>query len=124
LLSYPSIVQHNSFFLLWGMLHGFLLILERLGFARTLERIPRFTRRLYVMLSVMFGWALFRADTLPAAGFFLRALFIPRPASLNAQPLAYFINAELILVLITGVIGSSTIVVKTEVLGFTYNQAC
>ena len=95
------------------MLHGSLLIIERLGLIRLIERLPRLARHVYVLLCVLLSWVLFRAETLPATGYFLKSLFTPVPASINAQPFTFFINLELILVIIMGIVGSSTLVRRT-----------
>ncbi|GJM23102.1 MAG: alginate O-acetyltransferase [Planctomycetota bacterium] len=54
-------------FVLWGLLHGGFLAMERVGFARVLTRAPSVLRHAYVLLVVMLAWVLFRADDLPAA---------------------------------------------------------
>lgn len=54
-------------FVLWGVFHGLLLVVERLGWRRVLYRLPRLLRHTYAMLAVMFGWVLFRADTIGQA---------------------------------------------------------
>ena len=54
----------NWTFVVWGLYHGGLLVLERRGFSRVLERIPSALRHAYVMLTVLVGWVFFRVDTL------------------------------------------------------------
>ncbi|HHW24629.1 MAG TPA: MBOAT family protein [Clostridiales bacterium] len=54
-------------FLIWGLYHGFFLVVERLGFGKVLERLPKFIGRMYTLLAVLFGWVLFRADNLTLA---------------------------------------------------------
>jgi len=62
-------------FVIWGVLHGVFLSIERAGWARVLERLPAVLRHVYVMFVVMIAWVLFRADDLPATGHYLAALF-------------------------------------------------
>ncbi|MGL4422436.1 MAG: MBOAT family O-acyltransferase, partial [Gemmataceae bacterium] len=52
-------------FLLWGAWQGGFLILERLGLARMLERLPALLQHSYCLMVVLLGWVLFRAVTLP-----------------------------------------------------------
>ncbi len=61
-------------FVLWGLYHGLFLILERVFLAAWLQRCWRPWRHLYTLLVVLFGWVLFRAENLPQAGFFMRAM--------------------------------------------------
>jgi alginate O-acetyltransferase complex protein AlgI len=61
-------------FLVWGLYHGLLLVLERVGLGRLLERLPAPVRHGWALLAVLVGWVIFRAPTLAEAGVFLRAL--------------------------------------------------
>ncbi len=48
-------------FLVWGLFHGGLLVVERLGYGRRLQTRPAPLRHAYTMLLVMVGWVFFRA---------------------------------------------------------------
>ena len=61
-------------FVIWGLFHGAFLVVERLGLAGRVMRLWRPLRHAYVLLVVMIGWVFFRADTLPAAIGFLKAM--------------------------------------------------
>ncbi|TWD82773.1 alginate O-acetyltransferase complex protein AlgI [Kribbella amoyensis] len=63
-------------FVLWGAYHGLLLIIER---ATGLGRSTRWAgpRRAITFLLVVFGWVLFRAESLPAAGRMLHVMVNP-----------------------------------------------
>jgi alginate O-acetyltransferase complex protein AlgI len=54
-------------FVIWGLYHGGFLVIERLGLARWLVKLHVSLRHLYVVLVVMMGWVLFRADTFELA---------------------------------------------------------
>lgn len=54
-------------FIVWGLWHGLFLVIERLGFKKVLDKLPKFIGWIYTMLVVLVGWVFFRADTLPAA---------------------------------------------------------
>src|SRR5207344_1373279 len=51
-------------FVAWGVFHGALVALEFLGLGRMLDALPRLAGRLYTLVALGFGWALFRADSL------------------------------------------------------------
>ena len=62
-------------FIVWGLYHGFFLVLERTRFGELQAKLPRPLRHLYMIFVVMMGWVIFRANTFTAAGDFLHALF-------------------------------------------------
>jgi alginate O-acetyltransferase complex protein AlgI len=57
----------NWTFVIWGVHHGFFLVVERAGLWRALERAPVAVARLYALLAVMSGWVWFRARDLDQA---------------------------------------------------------
>jgi alginate O-acetyltransferase complex protein AlgI len=63
-------------FIVWGAYHGLLLIIERAtGLGRSDSwAVPR---RVITFLLVIFGWVLFRAESLPVAGHMLAAMVNP-----------------------------------------------
>jgi alginate O-acetyltransferase complex protein AlgI len=67
----------NWTFVLWGAYHGAWLVVERLGWSRILERLPRLARHLYALLVVLVGWVLFRADSIGQAGHILSKMVVP-----------------------------------------------
>jgi len=69
---------------LWGVYHGALLVGERLTGVRTWSDDRRVVlRRAVTFVLVMFGWALFRADSLGEAAQFWQAMLVPSGASLD-----------------------------------------
>ena len=54
-------------FVVWGLLHGFLLVIERMGLGRLMARWPRALRHAWTLFFVMIAWVFFRADSLPQA---------------------------------------------------------
>lgn len=62
-------------FVLWGLYFGVLIIIERIGFGKILEKLPSAVSMLYTFIMVVFGWVLFDTDTLSDAGHFIAAMF-------------------------------------------------
>ncbi|MEA3208308.1 MAG: alginate O-acetyltransferase complex protein AlgI [Chthoniobacter sp.] len=63
-------------FVVWGMWHGTILVVERLlGIRDKPSLIWVWPRRMITLLLVMFGWVLFRAENLLAAKDYFRAMF-------------------------------------------------
>ncbi len=89
-------------FVIWGLIHGLFLVIERLGFETTLSRLPWIIRRLYMMLVVIIAWVFFRSDDLHHSMGFLKAMFaggMDRVFSLN-----FVTNPEVIFAFIIGAI--------------------
>jgi alginate O-acetyltransferase complex protein AlgI len=61
-------------FVVWGMFHGMLLLVERLGLRHVLDRTSSVVASGYTLLMVMVGWVLFRADSLHEAGHYLATM--------------------------------------------------
>ena len=66
-------------FVVWGLYHGTFLALEKAGLKRLIDRLPAFVANLYVLLFAIVGWVIFRANTLPQAGQFLKIMFCGNP---------------------------------------------
>jgi alginate O-acetyltransferase complex protein AlgI len=65
----------NWTFVVWGTIHGCFLILERIGLAKLLARMPRLVRHAYTLTVVMLAWVFFRSADLPQALQHLRVMF-------------------------------------------------
>jgi alginate O-acetyltransferase complex protein AlgI len=96
-------------FVLWGALHGAFLIFERLGLARLLARAGRWLAHTYALLIVIIGWVFFRADTLPRAIGYLKAMAGCGRANGVEYNAALYLDNELRLILVLAVIGATPI---------------
>jgi alginate O-acetyltransferase complex protein AlgI len=97
-------------FVIWGLFHGTFLVVERLGLANALRRIPPSLRHTYLMLVVMVGWVFFRAETLPGAIAYLKAMAGMGGTELNPLRLTWYLNPETRLAIIAGILGSMPVV--------------
>jgi alginate O-acetyltransferase complex protein AlgI len=61
-------------FVIWGMIHGLFIVLERLGLERLLGKLPRAAQHAYLMFVVMTAWVFFRAETASHALVYLKAM--------------------------------------------------
>jgi alginate O-acetyltransferase complex protein AlgI len=62
-------------FVIWGLYHGLFLIFDKVYWIDFQKSLPRFLNNLVTFFLVMIGWAIFRAESLPQASFYLSALF-------------------------------------------------
>ena len=51
-------------FIIWGLLYGILLIIEKVGLLKILEKIPSFISRIYLLLVVMIGFVIFSGESM------------------------------------------------------------
>lgn len=94
-------------FVLFGCHHGAILVIERMGFGRVLERLPRFARHLYLMFVVMLGWLLFRCEDVASLGSWYSALFgLQTGAPQWVYPSLYF-ESPAVLAMVAGIVGAT-----------------
>ena len=74
-------------FVIWGLIHGAFLILERMGLGKVLERLPKIFRRIYTMLVVMVAWVFFRVENLSSALDFVKTMFVMRTSTIGGYAL-------------------------------------
>lgn len=96
-------------FVAWGLFHGFFLVLERLGLEHLITACAVPLRHLYVMLVVMSGWVLFRADSLHQAMTFFTAMSGLGQGSGVDYHVWLYLDNKLLLVLVAGTIGSTPV---------------
>ena len=88
-------------FVLWGLLHGAFLVLERAGGKRVLARVPRVAGHAYTLLVVLVGWVFFRAETLSSALSYLRVMFVG--GGMDPLPVETFLDREVLIALLVAV---------------------
>jgi alginate O-acetyltransferase complex protein AlgI len=94
-------------FVIWGLFHGFFLVLERVGLGSALLRVGREYRHFYVLLVVTVGWVFFRATDLPQALHHLRAMAGFGHGDGIAYHVWLYLHPDVALALIVGAIGST-----------------
>jgi alginate O-acetyltransferase complex protein AlgI len=99
-------------FVIWGLFHGFFLIMERLGFKTILDKLPKGIQWFYTILVVMIGWVLFRVEVFSDALDYIATLFSFQ-LSENMNFLTY-LNNERILILILALLSSSLFFLKIK----------
>jgi len=97
-------------FVVWGLFHGSFLVMERIGLASAVRRLWRPLRHVYLMLVVMIGWVFFRAETLPGAIAFLKAMAGLTVGAASPYTLGWYLPVDVRLALLAGIIGSAPLV--------------
>jgi alginate O-acetyltransferase complex protein AlgI len=94
-------------FVVWGLYHGFFLVLERLGLDRIINRLWRPLQHLYMLLVVMVGWVFFRSDDFQYAGKYLSAMFGMGSGDHAGHPIGIHLTNEVALLLLIGGLGAT-----------------
>jgi alginate O-acetyltransferase complex protein AlgI len=94
-------------FVIWGMSHGFFMMLERLGLGKILERTWRPIQHFYALMIISVTRVFFRADTLEYAWPYFKKLF-----AFNFDPLHFDVypsvhNNLFYLITIVGILSST-----------------
>ena len=92
-------------FVLWGLLYGVFLMLEKWG-KSVLDKAPILLRRIYVLLIVVLGFVLFNAESLPAALADLGGMFGFAGLPVSNQLTTYYLRSYGVL-LLAGVVGAT-----------------
>lgn len=94
-------------FVVWGMIHGVFLMLERLGAIKT-ERFPRWLAHTYTVLIAVTAFTIFRAQTLPQGFDFIAKMFTGFTSNMQAQAfLAQTLSLKVVVLGAAGIIGST-----------------
>jgi len=81
-------------FVAWGLYHGFFLIIERTSFGSLAGRLWSPVRVLITFLIVMFGWVIFRSDTLPQAISFITVMLGGKQAVVDTTIISLYVDSK------------------------------
>lgn len=91
-------------FVLWGLYHGVLLIIERLGMGKWLEK-HRGIAWIYTFLMVNFGWVLFRIENIATALRYILRMIRPWKYMHTGYSIMEFIDFRALFFLLCAVVG-------------------
>ncbi|MFY9589622.1 MBOAT family O-acyltransferase [Rickettsia endosymbiont of Halotydeus destructor] len=93
-------------FLIWGLIHGLFLAIERTNFSYYLQMLWLPLRHLYTLLIIIIGWVFFRSDTLYQAYYYLKVMFALEQSKISSfYNLSYFLDREILFILVLSIIG-------------------
>ena len=88
-------------FILWGLYHGFFLILERVWLGKKLEKLPGIVGWGYTVTAVFFGWILFRAENISLFFTYVRNMFVAHGGTIL---LSAYLDSKMIFLIVMGVL--------------------
>ena len=90
----------NWTFLIWGLLFGIILIIEKIWLNKFMEKLPSFIRRIYVLFIVMILFIIFNSDNMQVALTNIKGLFgMNGEVFINDYTLHYLKSYLLILII-------------------------
>ena len=92
-------------FIIWGLFHGFFIILERLFLLKYLEKTINLIRIFYTLFIVFFAWVLFKLEDLHDVIEFWKAMFNFTITNEQSLFFDFHFNSEIIFVFIISIIG-------------------
>jgi alginate O-acetyltransferase complex protein AlgI len=97
-------------FVIWGMFHGLFSVLERFPPGKRLTQGPRLVAHAYTLLVVMVAWVFFRAESLPVAVAYLKAMAGFARGSGVEWHMGLFLNLKVSIVMSVAVIGATPVI--------------
>ena len=100
----------NWTFVIWGLMFGIMLIIEKLFLAKHLEKMPSILQRIYVLFTVMISFIIFNANNMKEAWSNIIGLFGANGEKLINKFTIYYLKNYLVVIIIA--IIASTPVIK------------
>ena len=98
-------------FVIWGLMFGIILIIEKLFLKKYLEKLPNFIRRIYVLIIVMISFIIFNADTINDAISNIIGLFGFNKKTFINNYTIYYLKSYFI-ILVIAIIASTPLIKK------------
>ena len=91
-------------FVIWGLIHGFFIVIERIGLDKSLEKTP-ILNNIYTLSIVVFAWVFFRIETFSGAINYIQTMFFGTN-NLTHYKFTMFLKTETVVILIIAAIMS------------------
>lgn len=96
-------------FVVWGIIQAIILSLERYNSGFLFKRLWRPFKHIYTLVAIMVGWVFFRTENLTDAFSYLQVLFGFKNQGIIFQPAGYFLQSDIIVIILAGIICSTPI---------------
>ena len=98
-------------FILWGLLFGIILIIEKVVLLKILEKLPKWTNHIYAIFLILISWVIFAfEDLMQVKDYILTMFHLNGTNIINAEGLYYLKNYFIIIVI--GIILSTPLIAK------------
>ena len=99
----------NWNFIVWGLMFGVLLVIEKLFLSKFLEKLPKIIQRIYVLFIVMISFIIFNAENMGQAVQNIAGLFGTNGELFVNKFTVYYLKNYLVIFII-GIIGATPLV--------------
>ena len=96
----------NWTFIIWGLMFGILLIIEKNFLLKVLEKIPHIFKHIYVLILVMISFIIFNATNMEQAIYQIKGLFGANGEAIINSYTSYYLKSYLV-ILIISIIGAT-----------------
>ena len=96
----------NWTFIIWGLMFGILLIIEKIFLLKALDKIPKIFRHIYVLFVVMISFIIFNATDIRQAIYQIKGLFGVNGETIINSYTLYYLKSYLVIFIIA-IIGST-----------------
>lgn len=94
-------------FVIWGLLHGMMMIIEQFGFGKILKKTFIPLQHLYLLFFLILSWVIFRSPSVRDAALYIGAMFGGGGQPENLSLVAEYLNVRTIFVLTIGILGAT-----------------
>jgi len=94
-------------FVVWGMIHGLMLVLEHIGLGKLLKNIYKPLQHVYFIFFILISWVFFRSDTFSQAFDYLTIMFGFGTQQFSWSLLSDYITTGTIITFIIAILGST-----------------
>jgi alginate O-acetyltransferase complex protein AlgI len=93
----------QSTFVIWGLYHGVLILLEKLGLKKQLNKLPNIFSHIYFFLALNLSWVLFRSNTIADAKIYYQSMFNFNK-TVNTEFLNFYITKDVYVIILLGLL--------------------
>lgn len=97
---------------IWGLYHGFFIIIERLFLGKLLSKIPKIFGHIYFLLTFMLSWPLFLCNSLNESLEYYKSMFGFNHIISNYINISNYLTIDNIVLFIIATLGSTTFFVR------------
>ena len=98
-------------YIIWGLSHGFFMVLEKLPIAKYFKKLPKIIHHIYMLLAFNLTLVIFRVETIPGAIHYLSVLFGNSELKTSISSFKELMPLNIQLVFIAGIIFSTPVFV-------------
>ena len=93
-------------FVIWGLIHGLFLLIERILGEQRMSKIPKLIRHAYLLFIVLITWVFFRAEDLHTSILFIKSMLGLTNVSNDMLIVSQYLDKQLLIMFVIAILGS------------------